>query len=69
MKKTSLVDTTAAYFKCPTSICDKIRTHEVVHISDDQKNDAHIVKRFNEKTISVLKKRGIPIHKIIQFTD
>ena len=60
---------TVAYFKCPTSICDKISTHEVVHISDDPKHDAHIVKRFNEKTISVLKKRGIPIHKIIQFTD
>ena len=43
--------------------------HEVVHISDDMKHDAHIVKNFRTRTIEALQKNNIAVHKIIQFTD
>ena len=43
--------------------------HEVVHVSDDLKHDAHLVCRFHDVTMNVLRKCKIPIRKIIQFTD
>ena len=45
---------TMAYFKCPNSTCGKLCTH---------------VKKFNEKTLEVLKGRKITICKIIHFGD
>ena len=60
---------TVAYFKCPNSTCGKLCTHEAVHVSEDLKHDAHLVKKFNEKTLEVLKERKIAIHKIIHFSD
>ena len=44
-------------------------THEIVHVSDDLKHDAHLVKRFTERAEQVLQNNGVPIHKIIEFTD
>ena len=44
-------------------------THEMVHISEDLKHDAHLVKKFTERTEQVLQNNGIEIHKIIEFTD
>ena len=35
----------------------------------DTKHDAHLVKRFQMANVEILKKRGVPIHKIIEFTD
>lgn len=55
------------YFICKN--CYTISTHEVVHVSNDLKHDAHIIKKFNEKTLQVLKDRGIEMHKIIFFSD
>ena len=43
--------------------------HEVVHITDDLKHDAHIVKNFRARTVEVLWKNNVAVHKIIQFTD
>ena len=44
-------------------------THEIVHVSEDLKHDAHLVKQFTTKAISILEESKIPIHKIIEFTD
>ena len=57
-----------AFYKCPND-CTKLVMHEVVHVSDDLKHDAHLVRRFHDVTMNVLRKRKIPIRKIIQFTD
>ena len=58
---------TVAHFKCIK--CHQLATHEIVHISDDLKHDAYLVKVFTQKNIQVLKSNNINIHKIIEFTD
>ena len=58
---------TVAHFQC--SKCHQLATHEIVHISDDMKHDAHLVKVFTQKSIQVLKSNNMNIHKIIEFTD
>ena len=44
-------------------------THEIVHVSDDMRHDAHLVKVFTERSEKVLKQNKVPIHKIIEFMD
>ena len=60
---------TVAYYVCPNEGCNKMVTHELVHLSDDLKHDAHLVKRFHNTTVQELRRRKIPIRKIIQFSD
>ena len=60
---------TVAYYVCPNEDCNKIVTHELVHLSDDLKHDAHLIKCFHHTTVQKLKERKIPIRKIIQFSD
>ena len=60
---------TVAHYVCPNSECHSLVTHEIVHVSEDLKHDAHLVKQFTTKAISILEKSKIPIHKIIEFTD
>ena len=43
--------------------------HEVVHVTDDLKHDAHIVKTFRARTVEILWKNNVAVRKIIQFTD
>ena len=52
---------TVAHFRC--SKCHQLATHEIVHISDDMKHDAHLVKVFTQKSIQVLKLRNVNIVK------
>ena len=47
----------------------KLFTHELVHLSDDLKHDAHLIKCFHHTTVQKLKEHKIPIRKIIQFSD
>ena len=56
-------------YRCPIEGCNQLVLHEIVHISDDLKHDAHLVKKFQVANIQVLKKRGVDIRKIIEFTD
>ena len=56
-------------YRCPVSDCNQVVLHEIVHISNDTKHDAHLVKRFQMANVEILKKRGVPIRKIIEFTD
>ena len=58
---------TVAHFKC--SKCHQLATHGIVHISDDMRHDAHLVKVFTQKSIEVLKSNNVNICKMIEFTD
>ena len=56
-------------YRCPVNSCNQMVLHEIVHISEDLKHDAHLVKKIQQCNIEVLKKRGVSIRKIIEFTD
>ena len=56
-------------YRCPVNGCNQVVLHEVVHLSDDLKHDAHLVKRFQSANIEILTRRGVPIRKMIEFTD
>ena len=58
---------TVAHYKC--SKCHQLVTHEIVHISDDMKHDAHLVKVFTQKSIQMLRLNHVNICKLIKFTD
>ena len=60
---------TCVSYRCPVVGCNNLVLHEVVHITSDLKHDAHLVKKFTQETLQVLKKRGVNIRKIIEFTD
>ena len=58
---------TVAHYKC--SKCEQLVTHEIVHVTDDLKHGAHIVKMFTEKSIKIIQNNNVNICKIIEFTD
>ena len=64
-KQVALMPTVAHY--CCVK-CEQLVTHEIVHITDDLKHNAHLVKLFTSKSIKVLKANNAEIHKIIKFT-
>ena len=43
---------TVAHYICAT--CKGMVTHEIVHVSDDMRHDAHLVKVFTERSEKVL---------------
>ena len=63
------VHPTVAHYMCTKANCDKLVTHEVIHVSDDLKYDAHLVNKFTQITIDMLKKKKVKICKIVEFTD
>ena len=58
-----------ARYTCKQPGCKKLVMHEVVHVTDDLKHDAHIVKNFRARTVEVLQKNNVAVCKIIEFTD
>ena len=56
-------------YLCPVNDYNQLVLHEIVHISDDLKHDAHLVKKFQLANYQILSKHGVQIHKIIGFTD
>ena len=56
-------------YRCPIDGCNCIVLHEIVHISNDLKHDAHLVKRFQATNLQILRKQGVDIRKIIEVTD
>ena len=58
-----------AQYKCQQPGCNQTVLHEIAHVSDDLKHDAHFVEAFRARTIEELQKNNVPIHKIIYFTD
>ena len=61
------VMSTVVHYKCAR--WHQLTTHEIVHVSEDLKHDAHIVKVFTARSLSVLRKNKVDIRKIIEFTD
>ena len=58
---------TVVHYHCVK--CEQLVTHEIVHITDDLKHDAHLVKLLTTKSIELLKANNVDIHKIFEFTD
>ena len=58
-----------AHYICPKNVCNARVTHEILHISPDLKHNVHLIKQFTTKAIEVMRKNGINIRKIVQFTD
>ena len=56
-------------YRCPIEGCNCIVLHEIVHISDDLKHDAHLVKRFQSANLQILQKRGVDIRKIVKSVN
>ena len=56
-------------YRCPVDGCNQKVLHEIVHISDDGKHDAHLVKKFQNTNLKLLNSQGVEIRKIIEFTD
>ena len=56
-------------YRCPVENCNQLVLHEIVHISDDLKSDAHLVKKFQQCNMEVLTKCRVAIPKTIKFMD
>ena len=50
--KQVMIIPTVAHYRC--SKCNELVTHEIVHITDDMKHDAHLMKMFTDKSIQVV---------------
>ena len=48
--------TSVAMYTCKQPGCNKLVMLKVVHLSDDLKHDAHIVKYFRARTVKALQK-------------
>ena len=68
LHKQATVHPTVVYYRCPTDTCCLV-THEVVHVSNDFKHDAHLVEKFQAVTMEVLKEHNMEICKIIKFNN
>ena len=56
-------------YQCPVRDCNQVVLHEIVHITDDLKHDAHLVKKILTANVQLLQKHRVQICKIIEFTD
>ena len=61
--------TSAFFFHCLNSSCNKIVCEDIILISDVLQHDKHAVNAFFMKSIDYLKAKGVPINEIIEFTD
>lgn len=58
-----------ASYRCEEAGCSKMVTDSIFFISDDLKHCYHGVHHFRKEAIAYLEGKGIPIGKLIQFTD
>ena len=61
LHKQTTIYPTVVYYRCPDNCC--LVTHEVVHVSNDLKHDAHLIKNFHATTMDVLKQHNVPQYK------
>ena len=59
----------AISYRCPIDGCNEVVLHEIVAISDDLKHDAHLVHKMNSDIMPIVKRRGVKIRKIYEYTD
>ena len=68
LHKQTTLHPTIVYYRCPhNNYC--LVTHEVVHVSNDLKHDAHLVDKFHTTTMDVLKQHNVLVRKIFKFSD
>ena len=58
---------TVVHYRCEK--CHQLTSHEIIHVSEELKHDAHLAKAFTSRTLSVLRQNKVQICKIIEFTD
>ena len=63
LHKQATLHPTVVHYKCPVDDCHTV-THEVVHISNDLKPDAHLVEKFHQATMKALKDQNVEVCKI-----
>lgn len=57
------------YFLCPEEQCGQLVKDEVMCVSNDLTHDGHAVECYQNRAIEHLKKSGIQIDHVYQFTD
>ena len=68
LHKQATLHPTVVHYRCPVDDCCTV-THEIVHVSNNLKDNAHLVEKLNITTMQVLRENNVPVHKIIKFTD
>ena len=68
-RKPATLHAVVCYYRCPIPKCNQLVTEEVMCISNDLDHDAHAVHAFEEEALIHVQRSGVPIQKIIQFTD
>ena len=56
------------YYVCPQK-CDHLVCDKIMMVSKDVKHDSFAVDTFVDKALSHLKKKGIPVRRIIMWSD
>ena len=56
------------YYLCPQK-CDHLVCDEILMVSKDVKHDSFAVDTFVDKALSHLKEKGIPVKRIIMWSD
>ena len=58
---------TAVFYRC--QMCTKVIKEDIIHITMDKVHDKYAVNQFTATTIGHLRKKGIDLSEIIEFTD
>ena len=56
------------YYLCPQK-CDRLVCDEIMMVSKDVKHDSFAMDTFIDKVLSHLKEKGIPVKRIIMWSD
>lgn len=57
------------YYPCPEEKCEHLVRDEVMIFSDDLKHDSFAVNKFVERVVTHLKEQGIPVKRIVMWSD
>ena len=60
---------TVVFYKCMNENCREIVKEDIIHITMDNKHDKYAVNTFIRATIDHLRKKGVLINEIIEYTD
>ena len=64
----STVHSSVAFFLCPTG-CGKMAHADILVTSDDKKHDHYAVKTYTEVMKQKLEEMGVPVKRMIRFSD
>ena len=57
------------YYPCQEKGCQHLVRDEVMIFSDDLKHDSFAVNKFVERVVSHLKEKGVPVNRIVMWSD